>query len=294
MDDDAGLICEDAPPQGPLFHYTSFDGLNGIVRGKTLWATNIEYLNDRTEFRHGEEILRKAAAARKIKTRGRLREFYNELEKCPSFFAAEDVFVISMSENGDLLSQWRGYTPIGGGFNVGFDPVGLRSATWEPHKPHLIQCRYDDDEKRGFAESFLNEQRPNGLAEMLLSRKPKNKSEKDIVFEAAIVFFKLCVSCAIAKMKDKSFAEEKEWRLLITCTQAEQIRFRMGKSLLTPYIELKWGNNAEVMSLQPIRSVTIGPCPDPDLSKQSIDRFLTSSGNGTVSAENSQIPFRSW
>lgn len=35
-----------------LYHYTSADGLIGIVRNQRLWATDIEYLNDSEELTH--------------------------------------------------------------------------------------------------------------------------------------------------------------------------------------------------------------------------------------------------
>lgn len=37
-------------PPDSLFHYTTIDGLLGIVQSKTLWASQIQYLNDSVEF----------------------------------------------------------------------------------------------------------------------------------------------------------------------------------------------------------------------------------------------------
>jgi hypothetical protein len=34
-----------------LYHYTGLDGLLGIVEKSELWATNVNYMNDATEFR---------------------------------------------------------------------------------------------------------------------------------------------------------------------------------------------------------------------------------------------------
>jgi hypothetical protein len=35
-----------------LYHYTSMDGLVGIVTNKQIWASHVPYLNDRTEQEH--------------------------------------------------------------------------------------------------------------------------------------------------------------------------------------------------------------------------------------------------
>lgn len=108
-------------PQGELFHYTSMDGLKGMVAGKALWASNIEFLNDSTEFKHGEKVLKDVVTTRKRSVRGDRRCFFDELDKYPCFFQVEDVFLVSLTEEGDLLSQWRGYTPSGSGFSIGLD-----------------------------------------------------------------------------------------------------------------------------------------------------------------------------
>ena len=44
-------------PDGELYHYTSMRGLQGIVGGRSLWATNIEFFNDSNEFSYGQGII---------------------------------------------------------------------------------------------------------------------------------------------------------------------------------------------------------------------------------------------
>jgi hypothetical protein len=39
-----------------LYHYTTAEGLVGIVRDRKLWATDIFHLNDRREFIHGIKL----------------------------------------------------------------------------------------------------------------------------------------------------------------------------------------------------------------------------------------------
>ncbi len=41
-----------------LWHYTNLSSLLGIIESKELWATDLRYLNDRTEFAYGlEQVL---------------------------------------------------------------------------------------------------------------------------------------------------------------------------------------------------------------------------------------------
>ena len=47
-------------PPRRLFHYTSAEGLLGILRDQRVWASDPEYLNDYTELRYGEELVARA------------------------------------------------------------------------------------------------------------------------------------------------------------------------------------------------------------------------------------------
>jgi hypothetical protein len=41
---------ENSDPAEILYHYTSQDGLIGMLNEKTIWASKIHYLNDSKEF----------------------------------------------------------------------------------------------------------------------------------------------------------------------------------------------------------------------------------------------------
>src|SRR6266540_1307643 len=45
-----------------VFHYTTVDGLRGIVESGKLWATEVGYLNDASEYVHANDILASVAA----------------------------------------------------------------------------------------------------------------------------------------------------------------------------------------------------------------------------------------
>lgn len=249
-------------PHGELFHYASADGLNGMVCNKTIWATNIEYLNDTAEFKHGAEVLRKIVESRKGHATGFRREFFDALDRHSSLFQSEDVFVMSLSEEGDLLSQWRGYTPSNSGFSIGFDARLLAKVAADLDGMHLVRCIYGEDEQREFAKSVLD----SCLNLWINQREIEEQQKKDFRNMEALVAFNIYSTFIAASLKHHTFAEEKEWRLLGLFRQPERFRFRAGRSSLTPYIELKWGKETKAPDAQPIRSVYVGPCPDPKLA----------------------------
>ncbi len=44
-------------PDKPIYHYTSQEGLIGILRDRVLWATKIQYLSDSAEFSYAYGLL---------------------------------------------------------------------------------------------------------------------------------------------------------------------------------------------------------------------------------------------
>jgi hypothetical protein len=119
------LTHEDVPRT--LYHYTSLDALVSIVQSKRLRASNIRFLNDRTEsLRLKEsvvEILQKRAASAEDE------EIVRVIVDLLGAHPTQSHFVASLSEKCDLLSQWRAYCPSGLGVSIGF-PSGVLSEQW--------------------------------------------------------------------------------------------------------------------------------------------------------------------
>src|SRR4051812_4201029 len=97
-------------PLRTLYHYTTQAGLLGILETKSIWASEIRFLNDATEFRTALDTVG-----------AELRTRLNELDSAEGeargeaifreFTALEEAsfFVLSLTEKGDDLSQWRAY-----------------------------------------------------------------------------------------------------------------------------------------------------------------------------------------
>jgi len=105
-----------------LCHYTTQEGLIGILKESALWATKIHFLNDATE------IIKPLSIAREYLRKHAHYEVTGEpdgpegdlLYQIESW---EDVntCIASFCANGDLLSQWRGYSVYGSSYSIGFD-----------------------------------------------------------------------------------------------------------------------------------------------------------------------------
>jgi hypothetical protein len=140
-----------------LHHYTTFQGLKGIVETNTIWATHYRDLNDSTEVVHLKELLVEALMHRFKKI---FHDMYNRQERRglkakgggPKHFARFltdslygatfgdgastsyiDAFITSFCTHADdkpydrengLLSQWRGYG-ADGGYCLIFDTAAI-------------------------------------------------------------------------------------------------------------------------------------------------------------------------
>ena len=70
--------------------------------------THASYLNDASEGKELRTILDEMALP---------SEVYKILDYIDKYY---ETYICSFSENGDLLSQWRGYCPDGEGYAIGF------------------------------------------------------------------------------------------------------------------------------------------------------------------------------
>ena len=111
-------------PARTLYHYTSLSGLQGIVASRSIWETEIRYLSDAKELVQTLDILLGLIRNKYESSDAKKREFFGQLEKWlqERLVRGHLVFVASFSEEGNLLSQWRGYSPIGKGVSLGFGP----------------------------------------------------------------------------------------------------------------------------------------------------------------------------
>jgi hypothetical protein len=102
-------------PTVALYHYTTGSGLIEIIKSGELWSTQLSCLNDATELLYPIELLRQKAHHRlSAPTTPRLEFLLKAIVAglAAPQVATEGRFVACFSEDGDDLSQWRGY---GGG-----------------------------------------------------------------------------------------------------------------------------------------------------------------------------------
>ena len=117
------LSTEHERPDGLLYHYTDTRGFHGIFTSRCVWATDYRLLNDRREMVCGEDAFKDVAIelSKDAELPGAHRILITELSNLYDRFKLTRMFnpfVVSFSEEGDLLSQWRAYSADGAGLKA--------------------------------------------------------------------------------------------------------------------------------------------------------------------------------
>lgn len=276
-------IIDKKPPK-ILYHYTSPGGLFGIVTNKSLWATNLHYFNDSSEFSYAINLTNNILTndAEWIDK----HEFIEMIKRHLSSICKLQKFVVSLSENGDLLSQWRGYCPTTGGYSIGFDANKLSKIVSKDCAFYLYPCEYDIH----IQKSLLNELLHDTYDNYLIFK--QQFSDLQDVSESCHVRFISRFQVIAALIKDPSWSEEKEWRIASNPLPNTHPNFkiRVGKYNLIPYFELSLGKAPEEWAF---KEVIVGPNPYQELAIDSASTLLSINKVEGWSLRCSKIPFRS-
>jgi len=256
-----------------LYHYTTWDGLLGILQTQTLWATHYRFLNDYSEivlFRDKlislilpyvreayEKLLEQSPPIeQKINQEGGLDQVIQrdtEVFVDAQYRATcrDDIYILSfcgqhknphVNSNG-LLSQWRGYG-TGGGFALVFNTqkleemMEIEAKRFEYSAGHLSDLIYSDDENK-FKEELSEDISiiVDVLKKVFNHAKLREKEKAD-----ALKGYDSFVNC-ITRYKHYGFSEENEVRVVVLPTVLDQEFLKIASTdgvILKPEKERKF------------------------------------------------------
>ena len=270
-----------------LYHYTNQTGLLGIVETRELWASKIQYLNDTTEFNHGLNHITHLLEERERESTDQIdRNYIAALRESVERLSMLNVFVVSFSATGDLLSQWRAYSRNELGYAVGFRIDRLRQLASRQGFA-LEQCIYNPEQQRKRAVETVDHHLD--YFRTLRERFTDAQSIEHWTESLAGEFYPHV--CALAPLlKDQTFREEREWRLISIpkSTRDKEYGIRSGRNFLVPYYSFSLVEDSKFT----IDGVIVGPSPEKELAQRGVADLLVSKGVVGCSVQSSRIPFR--
>ncbi|MCL2789667.1 MAG: DUF2971 domain-containing protein [Desulfobulbus sp.] len=277
-------------PQGTLYHYTTFSGLLGIVKSRTLWASDIRYMNDSAELRHTADLIA-AAVHERIDSghtdSGPLSVFVDWVTH--RIANGRMLFGASFRSHGNLLSQWRGYSTPGKGVSLGFSPEYILRCA-QRQRFMVGKCIYEPARQRVLIRQVID-----AVEQLIAGLRGDDgpAGERSALYRSAFSAMETDLLRIAAILKHPSFREEKEWRIVspvFANTAESPILFREGHAMLVPYIEFDLSLDGQPLAMD---HLFLGPTANINISMNSLKMFLEQ--HGIVphrGIDYCQIPFR--
>jgi hypothetical protein len=263
-----------------ISHYTTIQGMMGILTSNCLWASNASFLNDRKELSHALDVAQ--AAIEKLTSSRAMRHWAPMLKRAVNDLNGgeiPDTYVTCFCVNDDNLSQWRGYGGNQQGISITFDRLKL-SRRLKSENAKLYKVIYAKITTRDKLREALKGELADiaDLKDVLGENSPEEQYND--------IFGRLC--SLLPKFKHLGFKDEREWRFVVQKSiKVEDLCFRAGRNRIVPYIEL-----GKAEQLLPIISIRVGPGDDQELTALSISQLLKAKGHIGVKIDISDIPFR--
>jgi hypothetical protein len=254
-----------------LYYYTGIDGLIGILRDRWIYATDAMFLNDASEvaYAFNRMMARLAQYHPEYAAIPWLAELLDSIGSPAATSRDASVYVTSFCEEGDLLSQWRGYAS--GGYAIGFARDALHKITLPDGEIRVVPVSYGPNVTRP---------RVRKIFEDMIAHGPYTDVDQRRVRDTLLL-------PELAATKDPTFAEEREWRLMILGHSRDtDVQFRTRANVVIPYLLVP------LPEPDPIRTIVIGPGHDSDIRQAGARRLLDHLGRADVSTRPSVSPLR--
>jgi hypothetical protein len=282
-------------PETVLWHYTTGNGLLGIIKSNTLYSTQVSCLNDSTEVRYASKVFRDALAGS--------RESYAPnspqrvfIDTALTFFAEDSnipnhvrlpYFVTCFTEARDDLSQWRAYGGGENGYALAFKAKNLLGIS----SSLLARVVYYSSEMHSSLAEVVAEQTVKFFTDGLEKFGAQDVNEW---MTSYLEVWDQVITQIAPLIKDPGFDSEREFRLVKSyqIEDLKDLQFVQKAAMLSRHLPLQPAPNATDPYKLPIHEILVGPCRYPHVSRISIGTLLQQSGYAKVPVNISRSPFQ--
>lgn len=247
-----------------LYHYCPTASFLSIVQSRTLWLSMLDMSNDHLEGKWVHSVIERELGSRE-QTKTHVSALMQAVEVATGMtFAAG----FCLSEEGDQLSQWRGYADDGRGFAIGFrksylDALAAKCRADLGAGISLQKVEYDGGENIETILSGIEKAVDNGAlrSELLIDseeRRQRSHRARSSLYLSLTPLIALC-----HWIKNPAFREEREWRLVSILSKAldpkssvgEICDFKSMRDRIVPYRPIQLHR----LEFDAIEAVVLGP-----------------------------------
>ena len=265
-----------------LYHYTTFDGMSGILQGQNIRFGHSTTFNDPNEILYGMDLIKniiheKVRNESNQETRDFLSNLVLQVNSLDTI--GFDVFLACFCETDNLLSLWRTYSSQGGGFCLGLDFSEKTKMVKEASdlESEAYLCLRKVLYEKGLQESLVEDYISKLICAFQSVGLPSDGFERHtktamMGMQAANVLWDMVFS-----FKHSAFSEETEWRIVHVTQrshQAEKVKFIRSGTYLNPYRSLYFFQIEDIRAVFPLRSITYGPSLHPPRIETSLGLLI--------------------
>jgi hypothetical protein len=236
-----------------IYHYTTCNGLNGILSSKNIKATHAKYLNDWSEM---------LISYYKIYEILQVHTFKNDFQKELSLIIMSlllkmihdkeypDIYVTSFSLNEDDILLWKSYGSFNDCYSIGFNPIFINSYALNKGA-ELLKCIYDEEIQNNLLKELVN---------YFFNNRPIQSNE----FGINTSDFLKMINIFIPIIKNSKFMNENEVRLIYrnstNATTFNEIKTGINHNNFYKFIEIPIIRDEINTEFEhAVSSITIGP-----------------------------------
>lgn len=222
-----------------FYQYSSLSTFRGVIEHNNLWATHWAYLNDAKELKKGLKIAKFVHSEPIIKKSFKPYYSFGDFEKIISKLSKKeiinktDAYVLCFSEEKDKLNLWQGY---GDGYNsivTAYDSAKIKANTETADFSIMGKVIYDEDSQKVMMLMFLG--RFYLLTKEMQKRFPKQKEKVKKLLSG---YFAMGILILSLFMKEKSWKEEKEWRIIFFYPSHNFLDFKETDKGVIPFLHI--------------------------------------------------------
>ena len=273
----------------PLYHFTDMDGLKGILQTRSLWASLAMALEDISEIKYALECSKRIIEHSKASSDS---SFFDEIIPLLNLENSRIIdtlgmktYIVSLRSNVDASAHWEKYGRAGKGFAIAF---ALKHLVIPGVLP--LPVLYDPAAQDNLIHEFIE-------SNMKLFCELKQKCPRQellLLRQRAIQFTAFGLWTLAPVIKNSSYIDEQEWRLIVVDLDHVQVQYGKG---LSNEVRVRRYNNRNIpykllkYDALPIVGLELGPNTEVTENDAILKQLLKNATFGfDVPITRSQLP----